>query len=416
MNATKSGDSPPEKRRDKQRWPFIKKRVYLNGTVAWQVDARTKTGGERKAFGTRQEAETFAEQCRTRRTNEGVTAFGNEELARYGKSVQDAISFYLAYLRREEKSIPLSDAIAELVALKRGAGKSDRYTHDLELRLGRLAKEHGPLPVALFNSKTLDAWLAGLAVAPGTRNTFRRDLRTLFSFCVKRGYSASNPAKETEAVKLPDSPPGILTTTEAAKLLAASGDDIRAYVAIALFAGLRSAELEKLDWQNLNLESGLIEVTAANAKTKRRRLVRIEPNLAAWLAPLAQPAGPVAPPSALRDRLDEVRRRAGFGTPGTETPEEKAAGLKLKEWPQNALRHSYGSYWLAKHQDTAALALQMGNSAQMIFAHYRELVKPKDAEAFWAISPPAEKTGLVPLRISIHRPSQRPKRNQLTLG
>jgi integrase len=353
------------------------------------VDARTKDGGSRRFFPTKTDAEVFASQCRIRRNNEGTAAFGNEDLARYGKTVQDAISFYLAHLRQQEKSLPLSDAIAELVALKRGAGKSVRYTHDLGLRLGRLAKDHGSKSVALFDSKTLDAWLAGLAVAPGTRNTFRRDLRTLFSFCVKRGYTASNPAKETEAVKLPDTPPGILTTTEAARLLCASGDDVRAYVAISLFAGLRSAELEKLDWQNVNLESGLIEVTAATAKTKRRRLVKIEPNLSAWLAPLAQPAGPVAPTSSLRDRLDEVRRRAGFGTPGTETAGEKKAKLKLKAWPQNAGRHSFGSYWLAKYQDAAALALQMGNSQAMVFGHYRELVQPKDAACYWEIKPVA---------------------------
>lgn len=388
---TKNSSATGGKRTAKQRWPFIKKRVYPNGAIGWMVDARTATGGERRTFETQTDAETFAAQCRIRRTNEGNAAFGNEDLARYGKTVQDAVNFYLAHLRREEKSIPLSDAIAELVALKRGSGKSVRYTHDLELRLGRLAKEYGAQPVALFDSKTLDAWLVGLAVAPGTRNTFRRDLRTLFSFCVKRGYAASNPAKETEAVKLPDAPPEILTITETSRLLEASGDDVRAFIAISLFAGLRPSEIEKLDWQKIDLESGLIEVTAVNAtKTKRRRLVKIEPNLAAWLAPVAQPAGPVAPASALRDRLDEVRRRAGFGTPGTETPEERAAKVKLKAWPQDGARHSFGSYWLAQHKDAAALALQMGNSEAVIFKHYRELVKPKDAARYWAITPSAE--------------------------
>jgi integrase len=355
----------------------------------------------RKFFETKRDAETFSQIRSVEFQNTGregmefpaalrvMAGEAADMLAPFGKTIRDATAFYVAHLRQQEKSIPLSAAIAELVALKTGAEKSDRYTHDLELRLGRLARDHGDQSVATFNSKMLDGWLAGLAVAPGTRNTFRRDLRTLFSFCVKRGYTPSNPAKETEAVKLPDTPPGILTTGEAARLLDAADDDTRAYVAINLFAGLISAELEKLDWQNVNLESGLIEVTAATAKTKRRRLVKIEPNLAAWLAPLAQPAGPVAPTSALRDRLDAARRRAGFGTPGTETPAEKKAKVKLKAWPQNAGRHSFGSYWLAEHQDAAALALQMGNSVQMVFSHYREIVQPKDAARFWSIAPEA---------------------------
>jgi integrase len=60
----------------------------------------------------------------------------------------------------------------------------------------------------------------------------------------------------------------------------------------------------------------------------------------------------------------------------------------IQEWPSNALRHSYASYHLAKFQDSAALALQMGHSTTaMLFAHYREVVTPADAEEYWAILP-----------------------------
>ena len=292
---TNSNRGKKAKRRPRQRWPYVTKRMYPSGAVGWTVDARTKTGGERKSFPTEREAATYAEQCRIQRENEGLSAFRSDALARYGKTVQDAITFYLAVLQRQEKSIPFSDAVAELVALKRGAGKTAQYCRGLETRLGRFAKDHGSQALALFDSKTLNAWLAGLPAAPATRNTFRRDLRTLFSFCEKRGYSTGNPANGTEAAKLADAPPGILTTTEAAHLLAASDREIRACNAISLFAGLRSAEPEKLDWQQVHLDSRLIEVLAKNAKTARRRLVRIEPNLMAWLATCALPAGPVAP-------------------------------------------------------------------------------------------------------------------------
>jgi len=57
------------------------------------------------------------------------------------------------------------------------------------------------------------------------------------------------------------------------------------------------------------------------------------------------------------------------------------------EWPQNALRHSFGSYHLAQFNDAAKLALEMGNSPATIFRHYRQLVKPKEAERYWKIAP-----------------------------
>ena len=63
------------------------------------------------------------------------------------------------------------------------------------------------------------------------------------------------------------------------------------------------------------------------------------------------------------------------------------ARARLQPWPQNAMRHSYGSYRLAQCHDAARVSLEMGNSPQMVFAHYRELVKPKEAARYWAIAP-----------------------------
>ncbi|MDQ3622622.1 MAG: hypothetical protein M3463_09060 [Verrucomicrobiota bacterium] len=87
------------------------------------------------------------------------------ELARYGKTVADAIAFYLDHLRRQERSISVTEAIEELVALKSAGGKTRRYCYDLTLRLGRFAKTYSQRAVATFETKELDAGLAGLAGA-----------------------------------------------------------------------------------------------------------------------------------------------------------------------------------------------------------------------------------------------------------
>ena len=158
------------------------------------------------------------------------------------------------------------------------------------------------------------------------------------------------------------------------------------YLAISLFAGLRAAEVQRLDWAEVDLDENLIEVTAAKSKTRQRRHAPIPENLAAWIRPLAKLRGLVAPPT-LRKRLAKCRRAAGFGTPGTETEDEKLAGVKLTKWPPNAMRHSYGTYRLAQCQDAARVSLEMGNSPQMVFAHYRNLVKPREAERYWKIAP-----------------------------
>lgn len=360
------GNPKRQNKSSAQQWPYIR---FSEAENSWKVDARTKDGGSRRFFPTRVEAESFAQQCRVQKTNNGTSAFGNAELAKYGKTVQHAIDHYLTYLRAQERSISVEQAIAELIAARRSAGRNERYCKDLSWRLGRFKTDYAKATVASIEARQINEWLAGLGVAPGTRNTFRRDLRTLFSYCEKHGYCTSNEAAKTERASDIDKPAGVFTPTEAATLLGACGDDVLPFVAIGLFAGLRTSELAKLDWSEVDFESGHIEVTAAKSKTARRRLVPISENLAAWIRPLAQLSGPVAP-AGQRKRLAAVRTRA-----------------RLKEWPHNALRHSYGSYRLADCHDAARVSLEMGNSPQMVFAHYRELVRPKDAERFWNLMP-----------------------------
>jgi hypothetical protein len=43
---------------------------------------------------------------------------------------------------------------------------------------------------------------------------------------------------------------------------------------------------------------------------------------------------------------------------------------------------------LAHFRDAAALALEMGHTdADMIFSHYRQLGRPKEADRYWSITP-----------------------------
>jgi len=252
------------------------------------------------------------------------------------------------------------------------SGASNRYCYDLGLRLGRFCSDFPDRSVAEITTADIDNWLSDLQLAPVTRNTFRRDLRTLFSFAITRKYCAENPVLVTTKAKEIDGDIEILTVAQTAKLLEAADGDTLPFWAIGAFAGLRRSEIERLHWEQVDFESGLIEVKARHSKTARRRLVTMQANLHAWLAPYRAYRGPVCPDN-LRKRIDADREKAQM----------------LERWPPNALRHSFGSYHLAHFKDAAALALQMGNSPDMIFRHYRELVKPKEAARYWQIKPSA---------------------------
>ena len=144
-----------------------------------------------------------------------------------------------------------------------------------------------------------------------------------------------------------------------------------AYLAIGAFSGLRCAELMRLDWSEINLDDGLIEVKACKAKSARRRLVDIEPVLSAWLKPLAKESGPLTPWRSILGPLMVLCKRAG-----------------LAIWPQNALRHSFASYHISHFKNAAVLALQMGHTGTgLIFRHYRAVVKESEAAQWWNLFP-----------------------------
>jgi len=63
----------------------------------------------------------IAPQRRITRNNQWTAAFGNAELAMYGKSVQQAVDFYIVHLRAMEKSVSVADAMEALISARRAA-------------------------------------------------------------------------------------------------------------------------------------------------------------------------------------------------------------------------------------------------------------------------------------------------------
>jgi integrase len=330
----------------------------------------------------RKEAETLLGISKTQQINYGTAALTlspaeraeymecREALKPYGATLRDAIRFYLPHLKARNRASTVKELVKELLGVKTADGASERYLGDLRSRLNQFADSFEKRNVASITGPEVDKWLRALAVAPITRNNFRRVLIVLFNFAKAQGYCVENPAKSSAEAKEIAGDVEIFTVPEIVALLENAAPELVPFIAIGAFAGIRRAELERLTWGEVDFQSGLIQVTAAKAKSARRRFVKIEPNLADWIRPYAARTGPVAPDN-YRELMDAARLAA-----------------KLDKWPQNGLRHSFASYHLAKFQDAAALALQMGHTnSNLVFQHYRQIVKPTEAEKFWSVRP-----------------------------
>lgn len=172
----------------------------------------------------------------------------------------------------------------------------------------------------------------------------------------------------------------IFTPDELREMLHSLRPELVPWLAVAAFCGLRSAEILRLDWAQVNLGRRFVEIKAINAKTARRRLVPLCDSAVAWLTTHAQPEGRLA------YYTEENKFHHAFHADVNRA--RKAADNKTPfEWKRNGLRHSFCSYRLGLTHDAAKTALEAGNSPTVIFRHYRELVAEDEAKAWFGVMP-----------------------------
>jgi hypothetical protein len=76
---------------------------------------------------------------------------GQERLQPHGKTISDAVDFYLQHLEAVQRSAKVSQALDELIENREGSGASERYCYDLKLRIGRFSKDFA---IGLFQPST----------------------------------------------------------------------------------------------------------------------------------------------------------------------------------------------------------------------------------------------------------------------
>lgn len=315
--------------------------------------------------------------CETRARQYGVslvTAIEEWAAARQLLGKHSIVEATRIYMERHANILPITFAeVADLfVRTKTAAGMSAVYLRSLRHYFRRLKIHFGSRLVGDITVRDIERVQQPSKLSAVSKNNTRRVLVTLFRWAQTQGYLQSDrktAPERTMTFPLPDVAPTIFTPGELLKIIGASTRNLLLHLVIGAFAGIRSAEIGRLEWSEILWEQGYIEIKARKAKTKARRLVPLLPNLRAWLEPHRHRTGFVCRPPNVAYRLHYLGDKAGCG------------------WRQNALRHSFASYRLAHVQDAAKVALEMGNSPDKLFRHYRELVTPAAAEQWFSIVP-----------------------------
>jgi integrase len=283
-------------------------------------------------------------------------------------------------------NVSLADTIEEVLKDSELNGARPHHLRVLGGMLRRFSDAFPGALVAAVDGPAIKSFLDGLEnVNQRTRNNYRQAIGHVFHKAKFWRY-VPDMHKSTEHIAKYRETPGrieIYSPTEIDLLLNNARPELVPFLAIGAFAGIRHAEIVRLDWKDVSLRERHITVQADNAKTASRRMVPVSDNLALWLVPFEKLVGPVCPQCNINRLIAKLKKNKAIRQSGF-------------EWKQNALRHSFISYRIAELKDVARVALEAGNSPAMIFRHYRELVTAETARAWFGIQPGSDRK-IVPM-------------------
>jgi integrase len=308
-------------------------------------------------------------------------------------SIIDAARAYRATHEARISSKPLGEAVAlyldSKIDLRDATLKSYRYT---------LERTFAPLhtqPMADITTAALEAILG--VKAQTARKMHIRNLRVFWKWASTppRRWATMDTVDALEAIRSSkDTDIQILKPGEVKALLEAAEIEspaAAASYAIAIFGGVRMAELGKLTWRDVGADE--IEIGKAIAKKHSRRLIPICPSLRAWLDATRGDSADTSSivPSNWTDVSKSVRRRAGWDVAARllKNPPPATRGT----WPANACRHTCASVQVAIGTPIDALIFKFGHSGghDLLRAHYVSRLTRKDALAVLSCGPRGEK-------------------------
>ena len=370
---------------EKYRRGLFRLRRYSNWEYPFVVGIPKRFhGGKRgrKFFQCPEEAETYIqdELSLASRVREEVLQMpeadrlmvhrSREKLLPFGKTIDDAVTYYVSFLKNQTASIDLKTLTKEFVTARIKDGISDAHLDNIESVSRIFQRAKGNVAVATITSKMLDDYFRGLTGTNSTRNHHKSALSSIFTYALAQGHIAVNPARlAMQAKPAMRQAPGILTVDQMRAVLTNADRLFLPMFVLGGFAGLRRSEIERLTWGDINWEKSIVEVLPPN-KVNQHRYVKMLPNLIAWLLPFKDSIGMVCP---------------GDMDWQIETVCEKA---KIEKWPHNCLRHTYASCHLAHFRDPQDLMLELGHkSTETLIRHYRQAVVAEQGKAWFEIVP-----------------------------
>jgi len=250
--------------------------------------------------------------------------------------------------------------------------RSDSHRQKVEIFTKAFSKSFRGV-AADIQPAALRRWVKARSENGNTQAMYYRYARGFF------GYLKANrliPDDPMEAVPAPKTSPArnILTPAQMRDLLTLDlPDPVRALLLLGGFAGLRTEEVLRMNWDNVDTKTGQIHVRPGVMKDSGgfdQRIVDFTEPLRRRKAWLKERKGKIIP---MASETFHAHKRA-------------ACKEVLPAWLDNCLRHSFATYHLGRSQHAGLTAYQMGHtSSAMVQRVYAVPATKANWRAWWSI-------------------------------
>ena len=302
------------------------------------------------------------------------------QLSIYGKSLEDAVHYYLEQLKKTPPTTASIDRLAErwiqCVSKDKNKNNRKRTIQDLKSFSFQISSDFKGVLITEATRLIVSDKISKLRKKDGgelsqqSRKNYLTKLKQFFNWCVSEELIQTNPIA-LEKVRVEQSIPTAYSIQDIELILNHIQNGVYSslipYVCIGLFAGLRPTETERIGWDNVHFDNDIISIEPNQTKIKRSRHAQLNPTLKLWLKNCDKSVN-IKPPNFLR--FFKLFK--------------STLGIK---WIPDGLRHTYATYWLPINNKKDLLANYMGNSRSVIDKHYLKPALKSDALKYWAFQP-----------------------------
>lgn len=373
----------------------------------WQVTYWHEGKRVRKHFPTEDEANRHAGELRRNINHVGTVGLHLDAAMRSdyvaARQVLDAAGWpdlQLSEIARDfvakaahsrDGKAPVAPLLEEFLRVKEyDENRSARRVGTLRTRVTAWIRDQGIATIGDIRREAVLPLRSRPKVSVRTRLADMSAVSTFCDWLKGEKWLAENPLDGITRPESDATAPRVLTAVQVRALLHAArtlgeGRLLR-YFALAIFAGLRPGEIERLRPDQIKTSGAHPVVRVVGGKRRQRvRVVPILPPLRAWLkvAPEHWPISDIA--GTDRRLFDEVRQAAGLiEWKGNLSGKRETV---RSDWQDDICRHTFISIRMAMTHDEGLVALEAGNTPDVIHAHYLSMIDAKEMRAMMAIRP-----------------------------